>query len=169
MPDRPSRPQSGTVYDASTDRTEKVTATLQALEQGIASLADADSFKQFLTMMSRFHQYSFGNIALILAQRPDAVQVAGYRTWQALGRQVKRGEKGLSILVPHKVKIEPPEPDADPVWVVRHFGIGYVWDVRQTQGKDPPRPPLPAQLQGQSAVAGALYRRLEHYVTEPSW
>jgi N-terminal domain of anti-restriction factor ArdC len=116
--------------------------------------------------MSRFHQYSFGNVALILSQRRDATQVAGYRTWQAFGRQVKRGEKDIAILVPHKVKIEPEEEGHDPVYIVRHFGIGYVWDVSQREGKELPRSPMPEQLQGQSAAAETLYQRLEHYVTE---
>ena len=43
---------------------------------------------------------SFGNIMLIARQKPDATNVAGLRTWNSLGRFVKRGEKGIFILAP---------------------------------------------------------------------
>jgi hypothetical protein len=33
-------------------------------------------------------------------QKPDATNVAGLRTWNSLGRFVKRGEKGIFILAP---------------------------------------------------------------------
>jgi len=33
-------------------------------------------------------------------QKPDATNVAGIRTWNSLGRFVKRGEKGILILAP---------------------------------------------------------------------
>jgi hypothetical protein len=158
-------PRSETVYDRQSDRTEKVTAALQTLEQGISGITDSESFKRYLTMMSRFHQYSFGNIALILSQKPDAQQVAGYRTWQALGRYVKKAEKGLAILVPHKVRIEPSEPDADPVYIVKNFGLGYVWDISQTDGKELPKPPTPELLTGESEAGARLYGQLERYAT----
>jgi hypothetical protein len=37
---------------------------------------------------------------LIARQKPDATNVAGLRTWNSLGRFVKRGEKGIFILAP---------------------------------------------------------------------
>ena len=55
---------------------------------------------EYLTAMARFHNYSFGNIMLIARQRPTATRVAGIRTWNSLGRFVKRGEKGILILAP---------------------------------------------------------------------
>ena len=53
-----------------------------------------------LGTMARFHTYSFGNVMLIARQKPDAIHVAGIRTWNSLGRFVKRGEKGIFILAP---------------------------------------------------------------------
>jgi len=50
--------------------------------------------------MAKFHTYSFGNVMLIARQKPDATNVAGLRTWNSLGRFVKRGEKGIFILAP---------------------------------------------------------------------
>jgi N-terminal domain of anti-restriction factor ArdC len=55
---------------------------------------------QYLNAMARFHTYSFGNIMLIARQKPTATRVAGIRTWNSLGRFVKRGEKGILILAP---------------------------------------------------------------------
>jgi len=34
---------------------------------------------------------------LIFSQAPDASQVAGFRKWQELGRQVRKGEKAIKI------------------------------------------------------------------------
>jgi hypothetical protein len=75
-------------------------------QQAIGELADqlergtSDRLCDYLRAMSRFRAYSLGNVLLIAAQRPDATHVAGYRTWQALGRQVKAGEHGIAILSP---------------------------------------------------------------------
>jgi hypothetical protein len=63
----------------------------------VAALVDGEQWKAILRAAARFHDYSIGNILLILAQRPDATRVAGYRTWQALGRQVTRGERDPTI------------------------------------------------------------------------
>jgi hypothetical protein len=37
---------------------------------------------------------------LIARQKPDATNVAGFRTWTSLGRFVRRGETGIFILAP---------------------------------------------------------------------
>jgi len=54
----------------------------------------------YLTAMSRFHTYSFGNILEIARQRPEASRVAGLYAWNQLGRRVKKGERGIRILAP---------------------------------------------------------------------
>ena len=45
---------------------------------------------------------------LIWMQRPNAQLVAGFHTWLALQRHVRKGEKGIMILAPvtHKRKVE---------------------------------------------------------------
>ena len=55
---------------------------------------------EYLKAMGRFHRYSLGNAILIGFQKPDATHVAGFRTWQKLGRHVKKNEKGIAILAP---------------------------------------------------------------------
>jgi hypothetical protein len=42
-----------------------------------------------------FKDSEFISLMLILQARPHATRVAGYRTWQSLGRYVKKGEKAL--------------------------------------------------------------------------
>ena len=63
-----------------------------------------DKYAQYLQTMSKFHRYSFNNTLLIAMQRPDATLVTGYRNWQSMGRQVKKGEKGITILAPAPIK-----------------------------------------------------------------
>jgi hypothetical protein len=111
-------------------REERVNQALQTLEQGIDSILTSESFAAYLRTMARMHQYSFGNLALIHVQVPTASLVAGYRRWQELGRQVKRGEKGIKILVPytHRIRGEGEEEADATLTVVRGFGVGTVFD-----------------------------------------
>ena len=65
---------------------ERLAAALALLEEGIAAIIDGETFAAYLQPASRFPTYCVRNTLLIHRQRPDAAQVAGYRTWQALGR-----------------------------------------------------------------------------------
>jgi hypothetical protein len=94
------------------DRTAQLKATIDGtIERLVAQLKDGhtEEYRRLLRFWSHFHRYSHGNVILILSQRPDATQVAGYRTWQKLGRQVKQGAKAISIWCPILATIE----DAD--------------------------------------------------------
>jgi len=109
---------------------------LARLEQAVGAIQDSESFRRYLDMQARFHRYSFGNVALILSQRPDATRVAGYNTWLKLHRYVRRGEHGIRIVVPMRKKAEEPDDkEASRIF----FGGGRVFDVSQTDGE-----PLPA-------------------------
>ena len=79
---------------------ERVAELTERLENGVRELYASDSYAQYITAMAKFHHYSFGNALLILFQCPHATNVAGYNTWTQLGRQVKKGEKGIQILAP---------------------------------------------------------------------
>jgi N-terminal domain of anti-restriction factor ArdC len=92
--------------------------TNQAVSYLVAALesGQSDVLTQYLNAMARFHNYSFGNIMLIALQKPQATNVAGIRTWNSLGRFVKKGEKGIMILAPMvgRKKIDgAAEPTAD--------------------------------------------------------
>jgi len=112
----------------------------RALEKLTAELENGTSeqFKEFLAAMADFHRYSWGNVLLITLQRSDAKHVAGYRTWQKLGRQVKKGEKGILIMAPivyrrRKAKEQKAEENDDRTV---GFKAAYVFDVSQTDGKE---------------------------------
>ncbi len=116
---------------------------LAALREGVEQLTDSRQWERWLSFRRRFHHYSFHNQLLILRQFPEASQVAGYRSWQLLGRQVRRGERGVAIIAP--VALRHPEAgeaerlrDLDlPVLTYR---IARVFDVSQTEGRELPAP-----------------------------
>jgi antirestriction protein ArdC len=85
---------------------ESTAALLQTVREGLAALAEelaagkGERLQAVLDFASRFHRYSLNNQALIASQCPQASHVAGYRTWQKLGYQVRKGERGIRILAP---------------------------------------------------------------------
>jgi len=115
-----------------------VKALIEQLEAGHSNALTA-----YLNAMSRFHNYSFGNILEIARQRPDATRVAGLWSWNQLGRKVKKGEKGIRILAPIiGIRRKPDEEVKDPVYTNKPVLVGfrntYVFDVSQTEGVELP-------------------------------
>jgi antirestriction protein ArdC len=114
-------------------------------ETAIAKLMDAlergqsDALKNYLSVMSRFHRYSWGNILLIYSQRPDATRVAGFHSWLKMRRSVRKGEKGIAILAP-MVGRKKSDDQLTEDEQTRLFGFraAHVFDVSQTDGE-----PLP--------------------------
>ena len=75
---------------------ERLAELTEKLENGIQELYTSGRYGAYLSAMSKFHHYSFGNALLILLQCPTASRVAGFHTWKKeFGRQVKRGEKAF--------------------------------------------------------------------------
>lgn len=106
----------------------------KALEQG-----KSEELTRFLSVVAKFHRYSFGNVLLILTQRPDASRVAGFQTWKSLGRFVMQGEKGIAIIAPMLLKPrEESEAKADKPTL--RFRVVHVFDVSQTDGESLPQP-----------------------------
>ncbi len=145
------------------DPRERVNAALSTLEQGIDGILDSQSFAEYLTTMARFHHYSFGNVMLIRTQNREATRVAGYQRWKQLGRQVKFGEKGIKILVPH-VRKRTDEETGEEAVIVRSFGLGTVFDVAQTEGKPLPEPPVAREIRESSDAGVALFGHLMRFV-----
>lgn len=125
---------------------------LKSLETGVENIFTGDKYAQYLQTMSKFHRYSFNNTLLIAMQRPDATLVTGYRNWQSMGRQVKKGEKGITILAPAPIKRKreqeildqnrKPLLDADGKprteeveVVILRFKPTTVFDISQTDGE----------------------------------
>jgi hypothetical protein len=129
---------------------DAVNHLVEALESG-----QSEVLTQYLSAMGRFHNYSFGNIMLIARQKPDATNVAGLRTWNSLGRFVKRGEKGILILAPmigRKKTDSAAEATEDAKQTQAQlygFRAVYVFDINQTEGKD-----LPTLTEVQGDVGG---------------
>jgi antirestriction protein ArdC len=130
---------------------EAVDYLVQSLEAGQSAV-----LTQYLGAMAKFRNYSFGNIMLIARQKPDATNVAGLRTWNSLGRFVRRGEKGIFILAPmvgnKRKKNENAEPNTDAKEThptLYGFRGVYVFDVTQTEGNE-----LPTLTEVQGDVSG---------------
>jgi antirestriction protein ArdC len=131
---------------------------MKRLDEALKNLLDSDNFRKYLQMESILHRYSARNIALIYHQCPHATRVAGYRAWQKLGRHVRRGEKGIMILVPILVRVAVIRDDgSEDVETTVRFRPGYVFDVSQTDG-DPLPEVRPALLT--SSDHALLYQRL---------
>jgi antirestriction protein ArdC len=114
--------------------------TTDATNQLIAALNEgrSETLTQYLSAMGRFRRYSLGNIMLIASQRRDATRVAGFRTWNKLGRFVKKGEKGIFVLAPiMRRKTEGPDNLKEST-IPAGFRAVYVFDVSQTEGQELP-------------------------------
>ncbi|MHA3041922.1 PBECR4 domain-containing protein [Streptococcus sp. 517s] len=115
------------------------------LKEGIKEFLDSDKYKDYLTKMSQLNNYSNRNLRLILAQNPEAKQVASFKQWKEnFGRHVKKGEKALRIFKPMtKIKKdENNQPILDKngkTETVTFFGLVPVFDVSQTEGKEMPK------------------------------
>ena len=165
---------------------EKVREALDLLERGIGAILDGESFARYLRCLSRFHQYSVSNVGLILMQRPEATRMAGYKAWQALRRQVRKGEQGIAILVPFVGRVreneareathKPHKPHnpaesaaggqakGDTIRVVSRFGVGYVFDLGQTDGEPQPEPPAARAITEATDRGAALWDALSGWL-----
>jgi len=149
----PSRPIELTAQKPA----EKMKEITDRLEQGIQDLFESDRFKEYLQVMSKFHNYSFNNTLLIAMQKPDATYLAGYNSWKNLfGRQVVKGAKGIKVIAPSPYKVKKEIDKIDPKTqkpvtdkngkpvkeetevTVPAFKVVSVFDVSQTEGKELP-------------------------------
>ena len=144
---------------------EDITAkTKDAVDHLVQSLESGHSevLTEYLGAMGRFHTYSLGNVMLIARQRPEATHVAGIRTWNSLGRFVKRGEEGILILAPvvghrrprrNEILINLNGDNATDELKAEQALIGfraaYVFDISQTDGRE-----LPSLTEVQGDVSG---------------
>lgn len=135
----------------------KINEITDRLEQGIMELFSSDRYKEYLRVMSKFHNYSLNNTVLIAMQNPHATFVAGYKAWQKeYDRHVKQYEKGIRILAPSPYKVRQRvekkdartgkavlDTDGNPVTeekevTIPAFKVVSVFDVSQTEGRELP-------------------------------
>jgi antirestriction protein ArdA len=136
---------------------EKLKEITDRLEQGIAELFDSERYREYLKVMSKFHNYSFNNTLLIAMQKPDASLVAGFSAWKNnFGRNVMKGQKGIKIIAPSPFKIRQEVEKIDPHTQkpiigkdgklvteekevkIPAYKVVSVFDVSQTEGKELP-------------------------------
>jgi len=138
-------------------RERKIDEVLRRLKSGVDSIQESQNYREFLLTMSKFHDYSIGNLMLIMLQKPDATRVAGFTTWKDLGRYVRKGEKGIAILAPcmppKETKVLEPEDEEDEASLVEirpiYFKVVHVFDISQTEGKELPEVEVP-ELTGEA-------------------
>lgn len=144
---------------------DKIKELTDKLEAGIKEVFTSGRYREYLSAMNKFHSYSYNNSLLILMQKPEASYVVGYKTWETLGRHVKKGEKGITILAPCPYKsvkyVEVVDPNTGQVKrdeqgnVMKErkeisrasFKAILIFDISQTEGK--PLLELAKELQGE--------------------
>jgi antirestriction protein ArdC len=114
----------------------------QLLEE-VGRLRSSEEWLRAMVAAARFHDYSLGNWLLLWCQAEQRgatlTRPAGYRTWQAMGRQVRRGERGYRILAPITRRITRDEDETQETErIVVGFRVVSAFDISQTDGE-----PLP--------------------------
>ena len=122
---------------------ELIAANIKLLIEQLEA-GHSEALTNYLTAMSRFHSYSFGNVLEIARQMPSATRVAGFWTWKNLGRSVMAGQKGIRILAPivgvRRKKDSEAQKDITKQneRILLGFRNAYVFDISQTDGVDLP-------------------------------
>lgn len=125
------------------ERRAEAEALHASIAEQVQQLSDSGQWRAFLEFARSFHTYSLNNLLLILAQKPEATMVAGFRQWQAKGRQVRKGEKSIKIFGYREKKTDTTahhDTPADEGRVTRYFPTLSVFDITQTdpiEGADP--------------------------------
>lgn len=157
---------------ATTNQKAKVKQATELLEQGVEDIFTSGKMAEYLDVMSRFHNYSARNCLLILMQNPEATHVAGYKAWKTkFNRQVRKGEKSMTILAPiaHKTTIRETDKltgevtDHEHVWM--SFKAVPVFDIAQTDGEDLPE--IATDLTGDVERFEKLCKAVEGAATVP--
>ena len=132
------------------------------LTESVTELLNSDTFKAALAFRKKLPHYSFRNVWLIFCQMPDATSVAGYRVWQSVGRQVRKGETSLAIVAPLIKRVE--ENGKKEKRLVG-FKTARVFDISQTDGDELPELPECVLLTAEGENINAYTKQLETFAT----
>jgi antirestriction protein ArdC len=146
----------------------EVKGLLDKLSDNVKALTSSDDWKKYLNFQTFFRRYSFNNVLLIAAQCPNATAVAGYRAWQKVGRQVKKGEKSIKILAPivRKFTVEKDNDQGGTDEVEKkslYFRAVPVFDVSQTEGEPLPTAQRCTLLSGSEDAAAEVFDALQSF------
>ncbi|MFK4322852.1 MULTISPECIES: LPD25 domain-containing protein [Bacillus] len=167
------------------EKKEAVQALTKKMEKSIEGyFRTPGDLKDYLSFMAKFYHYSPSNISLIQSQFEGARAVGSFSFWKEKGFPVKKGEKGIKILVPNrtiakfkdkegtwktvtkaneeeKKKIESKSVEVIPGRL--YFAVGHVFDASQTNVKaeDLPRIFPNRWLEGSVKDYKSLYRGME--------
>lgn len=144
---------------SSEERQQRIDEALSEINDAVANITTSDEWRNYLDWQAKFHRYSAGNCFWLMSQaekrNTELDLVAGYRTWQSMGRQVRKGEIGFKVLAPLTYRHEKTElekendrtyvgwqkgtdgsadPDKDTEIRIRGMKIEHVFDVSQTDG-----------------------------------
>jgi len=167
------------------ERKAQAEALHDSISAQVEQLRDSGRWEAFLRFASAFHKYSFGNVLLIQSQRPDASQVAGFRKWQALGRQVRKGETGIRVFGYSTTKTTPADEESTThreagngentintvaqVAPAVRFPILSVFDIAQTEPIDGMPQPGTIVQQLTGADDFGVIDILERHLTTVGW
>lgn len=153
------------------EQAEQLQATIAA---EVEALRDSAAWERFLTFARSFHNYSLNNLMLILAQCPTATRVAGFRKWQELRRQVRKGEKSIRIFGYAERKPREGEDttgmkiNAKGEPVVPYFPMLSVFDIAQTDpGEGWEEHEISHRLTGEDNAG--IYEATADYLTASGW
>jgi antirestriction protein ArdC len=129
----------------------------ERLAEATRELLSSDGWARWLRARATLHSYSLHN-TLLIAQECHRrgfmpTYVAGFKTWLKLGRCVRKGERGISILAPLRVRDRDEDAEEDGKQRLL-FRAVHVFDVSQTEplpGVEPtPLGPPRAPVEGDS-------------------
>jgi len=139
---------------------QQIDDRLDVLAKAVDDVRASEIFKQYLDVQARFHKYSWHNTMLIVSQKPDAQRVAGFKTWQTMGRHVCKGERGIMIFAPrpwkHTETNEQTGEDTERQGV--SFRPVYVFDISQTDGDPLPEVEVPDVETASDSLLASLER-----------
>ncbi len=132
---------------------------LEQLAKAVDDVRASELFRQYLDVQARFHKYSWHNTMMIVSQKPDAERVAGFKTWQTMGRHVRKGERGIMIFAPRPWKHTDTDDNGNDT---ERQGVSfrpvYVFDVSQTDGDPLPEVEVPDVETASDSLLASLER-----------
>lgn len=152
---------------------EELANLKEVLADGIDKIVSGDDWKNYLKFAARFPRYSFTNMMLVFAQRPDATLVMPYGErkdgnhtgWYAAGRTLVPGAQKIWIWKPYsrKAEVEGKGGEKETRSYVNFYQVP-VYDVADTEGEPLPENDTVRLLEGDDAKG--LLKLVLEFITD---